>query len=176
MALALAVNACGDAFGPPITLTTTEVNQLFGEVGSVLSTSTILSRTAPGLLLSRVPMINVNQAASSTETFNCAGGGTATITGSAIPEVSVDADVSFSACKTTHWTLDGSFHEALSVTTTNFNLTLSGTMGIKTADGSKSGSCTIDYKATTTLSGGTGPSTVVTGTVCGVDAKTVNFE
>lgn len=175
LGLALAVGGCGDAAGggTPISLNTTEVSQLFSEIFSIFDQADISAqRAAPGLLLSRVPRITLDRQVTITDNINCANGGTAAFSGTEASDASsLDVTVTFTGCKTTHYTVGGTFHEALSVTSAKITVTGDGTLDVTTADG-RSGSCTIDFEVSITLSGNS-ESVVVTGTVCGVNASTV---
>jgi hypothetical protein len=171
VALAVTVSGCADAGpgGAALSLSATEVNQLFTEINSIFGQAGVSVRSADvRLFFSRVPSVNFNRSVAITNSINCTGGGTAGFSGTeATDGSSVDVTVTFSGCTTTHYTVDGNYHFAVSTTATAITVTGTGDLEIKTAD-NRSGSCNIDYKVTTTLNG-----QASTGKICGVDASAI---
>jgi hypothetical protein len=174
LALALVASGCGDAAEPsttsgPITLNATEINQLLGEIATTVGQAEGGSLTRdPRLSFSRTPAPTLSREVAITDSFNCSAGGGASLAGTSDTS-SFDVAITFTDCRTTHYTVNGRFHRASSITSTSAHAAGDGDLNIKTADG-RSGSCHIDFQATATLAT-LGVS--VTGTVCGVSAASI---
>ncbi len=183
----LAVNsgACSksSSTAPAITLSQTEVGQLFLEIDSVLTAmgGPALSQTAnlkASPLLSLVPGPSFNVMSPISGSASCPAGGTASMSGSASSTTtseSFDITATFNSCKTSSYTVGGSFREtgnaSFTSTTISGTISVNGSLSVN-ASGGRSGTCAIGF--TVTVSGSlTAPTVTATGTICGVNATGV---
>ncbi len=180
LGLALVAAACSSDKGPTtpattITMTDAEVTQLFTEVGSVFDSLSgiVLNRTANvpnGPLMSIVPGPNFSALGNISGSGPCPAGGTASVSGNAggtAPTMTFDVTATFSGCKTTNFTVGGSFRETGSINTSTFagSVTVTGSLSVSTTDG-RSGSCGMNFTVTFTSMSAT-----ATGTICGRNAS-----
>lgn len=158
------VTACGGdagATGPRIALSQTELFTLADELSGAMSPSSL-----PGL-----------GAGDLGSSIACPNGGTASSAGSytGTSSVTAGATVTFSGCRTTHYTTDGSLRVTAAATsspsgTTAVEARAAGTLQVTTSDG-RSGSCPVDVSASTAASGTATPLVQVTGSACGINVS-----
>jgi len=167
--LALPLSACGDSVTGPVSLTAADVKLLYQEIATTFSRAELdraaqISRAAPqGFNLSATTTIGLS--------VQCAGGGSANFSGtdtSTPTAPAYDASVTYNACQTDHFQVDGNYHQSVvtSATTTTSSIVTTGTgdLTVKVLAGGAAGSCHVSF----TLSVGSGGITA-TGTICGVD-------
>ena len=166
-ALALPLAGCGDSITGPVTLSAADTKLLYQEIATTFSRAELrrsaLDVTVPqGLSLSAVSSIGLS--------LQCEGGGSANFSGtdtSTPAAPGYDASVSYAACQTTHFQVDGNYHQtvvtAATATSSSITTTGVGDLTVKVLSDGRAGSCHVDY----TLTVGSGGITA-TGTICGV--------
>jgi hypothetical protein len=178
LVLGLFVACSKDATGPSISLSQSEVAQLFTEISDAMSSVNmgfIVGRSTGGPAISLRPGPNLSPMPGINATVTCPNGGSASAVGSVSGTTTVNFDVTFgfSACKTTSFTVGGSLRFSGSVASTATTLTMTetvrGTLTVNASNG-RSGSCAVDF--TITMSDAPSGSTVTaSGTVCGIKAS-----
>src|SRR5438128_2424611 len=146
LALAFAVAGCGDSTGSgtnSITMSNAEVLEMYAEINAALAGANFsASKTAGGVSLSRVFLPELDKAVSISATVQCTPSGSVGVSGSSDESTtggSFDITETFTACKTTHFTLGGSLNYAGNVAATSssftFNLTIKGDVSVSASDG-----------------------------------------
>jgi hypothetical protein len=175
--LGLLAGACAgkEATGPNVSLSLEEVAMLGQELSGVMAIN-FGSAPARGPM-PRLRVAQVLRAATPfNSTWNCTLGGTASLVSTwdtTATTASGDATMTYSSCKTAHYTTSGSLHangsdtynQATSVE--NIHLTASGGLNVAHVDG-RTGVCPIDVTMNATESPSTNPMYVVSGGACGV--------
>jgi len=169
-ALALSLAGCGDSITGPLTLSAADTKLLYQEISTTFSRAELqrsapLDRTAPkGFNLSAAVTIGL--------TVQCESGGSANFSGtdtSTPTTPGYDASVTYSACQTEHFKVDGNYHQTVVTATTGAATSITttgvGDLTVKVLAGGATGTCHVDF----TLSVGSGTITA-TGTICGVAA------
>lgn len=176
LALVLSAGGCGkDATGPNIALSLTDLASLAQELAGVMGSVNVASlRTVGGPLARTGPARLLRIAVPFDSVWSCPGGGTASVAGTydtTAAGPSADATVTYTGCKTAHFTTSGSIRANGGATVTQTSETaqvsVSGSLSVSTVDG-RSGVCLIGV----TLNANATPMTkavyVVDGSACGV--------
>jgi len=180
LAVALLGLGCGskDATGPNIALSLEEIATLGTELTSVMVGGPV-TFGAPAVRRFSLSLARARAAATPfNSSWACPLGGTASIastydtaTTAAVVAMSGDATLSYSGCKTAHFTTGGSFHafgsDSVTQTSEVIKLTAGGSLTVNTLDG-RSGACAIDLTMHASTSGTATPQYVVSGSACGV--------
>jgi hypothetical protein len=181
LAVALLSFACGskDSTGPDIALSLEEVGTLATELSDVMFGGRLVIVGAPVAGRLSLAMARVRSAASPFNgSWSCPLGGTASIASTydtastaTVVAMSGDATLSYSGCKTAHFTTSGSFHafgsDSVTQASESAKLTAGGSLTVNALDG-RSGVCAIDLTMNGSASGPTSPVYVVSGSACGV--------
>ena len=175
--LSILAGACGtkDATGPNITLSLEEVSVLGQELAAVMGGPVVFSPPAVAGPVARRILGRVLGAATPFNfSWNCALGGSASVASTydtTATQLSGDATLSYSSCKTAHYTTTGSFHangtDTITGSSETLHLTAGGSLDVTALDG-RSGVCPIDITVNATGSTGANPVVTVTGSACGV--------
>ena len=180
LAVALVSLACGskDSTGPDIALSLEEIGTLATELTGVMVGGSV-TFGAPAARPMSLALARVRAAATPfNSSWSCPLGGTASIastydtaTTATVVAMSGDATLSYSSCKTAHFTTSGSIHAAGSDSVTQaseaMKLTAGGNLTVNTLDG-RSGVCAIDLTMNASASATANPEYVVSGSACGV--------
>ncbi len=178
LALALAAGGCGakDAMGPNLSLSLEEVGTLAQELSAVLTSVNIVGAPSVRGGLAQAARARIVGAGSAFDTTaNCPGGGTGAIAGSydtTATTMSADAKLTYTGCRTAHYTTSGSIQAngtyTLAATLETIQAKTSGELSVTTVDG-RSGICAVDLTLNATAAPYSQPVYVVTGSACGLN-------
>lgn len=183
VSLVIAPGACKDGLGPAISLSQSEVTQMFTELWGSAQTAPLVRMNVRDLG-SGIRALRSLRGTSSISaspvpfaaTVPCAVGGSESISGSfdtTATTAAADVTLALDACRTANYTVGGSLHMVLNATSTaslvSIQATFKGAFTVS-ASGGRSGSCAIDlaYAETATVSSDT---RTLSGTVCGYSAN-----
>ena len=180
LAVALLSVACGtrDSTGPNIALSLQEIGTLATELTSVMMGGPVAFGAPAARRISRALARARAAATPFNSSWSCPLGGTASIastydtaTTATAVAMSGDATLSYSSCKTAHFTTSGSFRafgsDSVTRTSESAKLTAGGSLTVNALDG-RSVVCAIDLTMSASASGPTNPVYVVSGSACGV--------
>ncbi len=176
---ALLAGACSkDATGPSIALSLEEVGTLAQELGGVLSAMNVnppLVREHGSPLLGALARA-ARAGTPVSGTTACLLGGTGSVTGTfdtTTTQWSANATVTYSGCKTAHYTTSGSVQLVADygAATDSLHATANGTLSVAALDG-RTGSCAIQLTGAAAATTGPAPTYVGTGYACGLKVGT----
>ncbi len=150
LATGLAINLTGCSSSEDTELTEQEANQVYSSTTAALVGVDSAAQAAS---------VSGNQV---TATANCAGGGSASVTGTFDGREAFNLDVDFQGCSESNITVDGTLQYAAAITDNGAAITMTGSL---TYSGQIEATCTIDV--TTVVNATTGVS--IEGQVCGQD-------